>query len=127
MKFSTFMPAIALALVTGPAVAQELPPSPIRMLVGFAPGGGNDVIARTLSTQLQLQTKGTVVVENKPGGGSTLATAEMARAKPNGQTLLLGSVGGQAIAPSIYSKLPTIRSRAYRPSRWSPGPPMPWW
>ncbi|PLP99895.1 hypothetical protein CYJ10_15570 [Cupriavidus pauculus] len=76
------------------------------MLVGFAPGGGNDVIARTVATQFQLNTKTTIVVENKPGGGSTLATAEMARSKPDGSVLLLGSVGGQAIAPSIYSKLP---------------------
>jgi tripartite-type tricarboxylate transporter receptor subunit TctC len=47
-----------------------------------------------------------VVVENKAGGGSTVATAEMAKATPNGQVLLLGSTGGQAIAPSIYAKLP---------------------
>ncbi len=106
MRFFKIAPAIALALAAAPVFAQNLPPSPIRLLVGFAPGGGNDVIARAIATQFQLNTKEAMVVENKPGGGSTLATAEMARAKPNGQTLLLGSVGGQAIAPSIYSKLP---------------------
>ena len=76
------------------------------MLVGYAPGGANDAVARIISTPLQAQTKGTVVVENKPGGGSTLATNELAKATPNGQLLLLGSTGGQAIAPSIYGKLP---------------------
>ncbi|WP_423200438.1 Extra-cytoplasmic solute receptor [Cupriavidus sp. H19C3] len=110
MAFSKIVPALAFALAAAqgmaPAMAQDLPPGPIRMLVGFAPGGGNDVIARIVSTQLQLNTKTTVVVENKPGGGSTLATAEMARSRPDGSVLLLGSVGGQAIAPSIYSKLP---------------------
>ncbi|SDP51433.1 Tripartite-type tricarboxylate transporter, receptor component TctC [Ralstonia sp. 25mfcol4.1] len=110
MVFSKIVPALALALAAAsaatPALAQELPPGPLRMLVGFAPGGGNDVIARTVATQFQLNTRTTIVVENKPGGGSTLATAEMARAKPDGSVLLLGSVGGQAIAPSIYSKLP---------------------
>lgn len=94
------MGAAALA-----AAAQDLPPSPIRMIVGFAPGGANDAIARIVSTPLQAQIKTTVVVENKPGGGSTLAAGELAKAVPNGQALLLGSTGGQAIAPSIYSKL----------------------
>ncbi|MGY8525917.1 Bug family tripartite tricarboxylate transporter substrate binding protein [Paracidovorax citrulli] len=106
MAFSKFVPALALALLTSHGIAQDLPPGPLRMLVGFAPGGGNDVIARLVATQFQLNTKTTVVVENKPGGGSTIATAEMARAKPDGTVLLMGSVGGQAIAPSVYSKLP---------------------
>ena len=96
----------ALALSSLAAHAQDLPPSPIRMLVGFAPGGANDAIARLLSTPLQAKIQTTVVVENKAGGGSTVAAGEMAKATPNGQVLLLGSTGGQAIAPSIYSKLP---------------------
>lgn len=106
MAFSKIVPAVVLALAATHSVAQDLPPGPIRMLVGFAPGGGNDVIARVVATQFQMNTKQTMVVENRPGGGSTLATAEMARATPNGSVLLLGSVGGQAIAPSVYSKLP---------------------
>lgn len=106
MVYSKIVPILALALAATHGMAQDLPPGPMRMLVGFAPGGGNDVIARTVATQFQLNTKTTIVVENKPGGGSTIATAEMARAKPDGSVLLLGSVGGQAIAPSIYSKLP---------------------
>ncbi|WP_229722485.1 Bug family tripartite tricarboxylate transporter substrate binding protein [Xylophilus rhododendri] len=106
MGLFKIVPAVALALAAASGFAQDLPPGPIRLLVGFAPGGGNDVIARTVATQFQLNTKEVMVVENKPGGGSTVATAEMARARPNGSVLLLGSVGGQAIAPSIYSKLP---------------------
>lgn len=106
MRFFKSLPALAFAALAVHSFAQDLPPGPIRLLVGFAPGGGNDVIARTVATQFQINTKETMVVENKPGGGSTVATAEMARAKPNGSVLLLGSVGGQAIAPSLYSKLP---------------------
>ncbi|WPB55553.1 tripartite tricarboxylate transporter substrate binding protein [Xylophilus sp. GOD-11R] len=106
MGFFKFVPAMVLALAASQGFAQDLPPGPIRLLVGFAPGGGNDVIARTVATQFQLNTKEVMVVENKPGGGSTVATAEMTRARPNGSVLLLGSVGGQAIAPSIYSRLP---------------------
>lgn len=106
MGFSEIVSVVALTLAATQAFAQDLPAGPIRLLVGFAPGGGNDVIARTVATQFQLNTKESMVVENKPGAGSTMATAEMARARPTGAVLLLGSVGGQAIAPALYSKLP---------------------
>jgi len=106
MKILKWLPALSLMVVAAQAYSQELPQGPLHMLVGFAPGGGNDAVARAIATQFQIDTKATMVVENKPGGGSTLATAEMARAKPDGSVMLLGSVGGQAIAPSIYSKLP---------------------
>ena len=115
MHFSKLVTAVALTVVATQGFTQDLPPGPIRMLVGFAPGGGNDVIARTVATQFQLNTKEVMVVENRPGGGSTVATAEMARARPNGATLLLGSVGGQAIAPSIYSKLPYDAVKGVQP------------
>jgi tripartite-type tricarboxylate transporter receptor subunit TctC len=105
MKLLPALAATLLGTAAALASAQDLPPSPIRMLVGFAPGGANDAIARLVSTPLQARINTTVVVENKPGGGSTLATAEMAKAAPTGQVLLLGSTGGQAIAPAIYSKL----------------------
>jgi tripartite-type tricarboxylate transporter receptor subunit TctC len=105
MKILPALAATLLAAASSVAFAQDLPPSPIRMIVGFAPGGANDAIARLLSVPLQARLNTTVLVENKPGGGSTLAAAEMAKAAPTGQLLLLGSTGGQAIAPAIYSKL----------------------
>lgn len=105
MKLLPVLAATLLAAVATVASAQDVPPSPIRMLVGFAPGGANDAIARLLSVPLQARLNTTVLVENKPGGGSTLAATEMAKAAPTGQLLLLGSTGGQAIAPSIYGKL----------------------
>lgn len=106
------------ALAAGSVAAQaadELPAGPIRLLVGFAPGGANDAIARLISTPLQAQIKTTVVVENKPGVGSNVAAGEMARATPNGQVLLLGSTGGQTIAPAIYSKLPFDAAKDIQP------------
>lgn len=109
---------LALALLAAPAapsMADEMPAGPIRMLVGFAPGGANDAIARLISTPLQAQTKTTVVVENKPGAGSNVAAGEMARATPNGQVLLLGSTGGQTIAPAIYGKLPFDPAKDIQP------------
>jgi tripartite-type tricarboxylate transporter receptor subunit TctC len=105
MRILPALAATLLAAVATVASAQDLPPSPIRMIVGFAPGGANDAIARLLSVPLQARLNTTVVVENKPGGGSTLAATEIAKAAPTGQLLLLGSTGGQAIAPSIYGKL----------------------
>ena len=106
MKLFRLLAAAVVAATACVASADDLPPSPVRMLVGYAPGGANDAVARLVSTPLQAQTKTTIVVENKPGGGSTLATGELAKAAPTGQVLLLGSTGGQAIAPSIYGKLP---------------------
>ncbi len=111
------MLAVATLTVAGvQALASDLPPGPIRMLVGFAPGGANDAIARLISTPLQAQIKTTVVVENKPGVGSNVAAGEMARATPNGQVLLLGSTGGQTIAPAIYAgRLPFDAARDIQP------------
>ena len=106
MKFFKTLAVAMLSVGSVAAMADDMPPGPIRLLVGFAPGGANDAIARLISTPLQAQTKTTVVVENKPGVGSNVAAGEMARATPNGQVLLLRSTGGQTIAPAIYSKLP---------------------
>ena len=61
MRFSRFVPALLMAAAAMNSLAQDLPPSPIRLLVGFAPGGGNDVIARSVATQFQLQTRETMV------------------------------------------------------------------
>ena len=71
--------------------------------------------AHIVAKQFQLNTKETMVVDRKPGGGSALATAEMARARPNGSVLLLGSVGGQAIAPSLYNNLPYNAVKGVQP------------
>ncbi|HEX7890473.1 MAG TPA: tripartite tricarboxylate transporter substrate binding protein [Ramlibacter sp.] len=115
MKLFRMLALAVLAAGSLPALADELPAGPIRLLVGFAPGGANDAIARLISTPLQAQIKTTVVVENKPGVGSNVAAGEMARATPKGQVLLLGSTGGQTIAPAIYSKLPFDAAKDIQP------------
>src|SRR5207344_631896 len=94
-----------LLLVSLSAAAEEFPSKPVRILVGFTPGGGPDLTARQLAPRLSELWKQQVVVENLPGAGGTLTAAQVARAAPDGYTLLSVS-SAHAIAPAIYSGLP---------------------
>jgi tripartite-type tricarboxylate transporter receptor subunit TctC len=97
--------AIGLLSLTAPTKAQEYPAKPIRIIVGFAAGGGNDIIARVFGQKLSESLGQPVIVENKPGGGAIVATDYVAKAAPDGYTLLL-SASGIAINPVLYDKLP---------------------
>jgi tripartite-type tricarboxylate transporter receptor subunit TctC len=91
---------------SGPAVAQQYPSKPIRLVVGYSPGGGNDLIARIVATRLQAKIKQPVIVENKPGAQSIVAAELVAKAAPDGYTLLVAPSGPMTINPAVYSKLP---------------------
>ena len=98
--------ALALALLNGPAGAQQPYPSkPVRMIVPFAPGGGTDTLGRLLAQKLSDLWGVTVVVENRPGAGSTVGTDFTARAAPDGYTLGVTSMS-HAINATLYRKLP---------------------
>jgi tripartite-type tricarboxylate transporter receptor subunit TctC len=101
--------AFLAALAANPALAQEnaskYPSRPIHIIVGFAAGGGNDVIARIYGQKLSEDLGQPVIVENKPGGGAIVATDYVAKAAPDGYTLLVGA-SGMAINQSLYAKLP---------------------
>lgn len=86
--------------------AQTYPDKPIRLVVGFPPGTGPDVVARMLAQKLGELLKQQVVVDNKPGAGGQIATQAVAKSAPDGYSLLLGEVGSIAIAPPAFSKLP---------------------
>src|SRR5215468_1793799 len=88
-----------------PAAAQDYPAKPIHLIVGFAAGGGNDIIARVFGQKLSESLGQPVIVENKPGGGAIVATDYVAKSAPDGYTLLL-SASGIAINPAVYAKLP---------------------
>jgi tripartite-type tricarboxylate transporter receptor subunit TctC len=104
----------ALAL---PAIARaqdKYPNKPIKIIVPFPPGGPTDTIARM--TALDLSTRiGQVVVENRPGAGSTMATKDVAAADPDGYTLLFGTSGSLAVAPALYSSLKLDPQKAFAP------------
>ena len=89
-----------------PAHAQaEYPNRPIRIVVGFTPGGGNDIIARVFGQKLSESLGQPVIIENKPGAGAILATEYVARSAPDGYTLLVGASGAMVINPAVYEKL----------------------
>ncbi|HSV83206.1 MAG TPA: tripartite tricarboxylate transporter substrate binding protein [Ramlibacter sp.] len=85
---------------------QDYPVKPIRLLIGYAPGSGADVVARLLAAKLQETLKQGVIVENKAGAGGIVAAQEAARAPADGYTLLLGALPQMGIAPATHPKLP---------------------
>ena len=92
-----------------PATAQEdpskYPTRPIHIVVGFTPGGGNDIIARIVGQKLSDSLGQPVVIDNKPGGGAIVATEYVAKAAPDGYTLLVGASGAMTINPAVYARL----------------------
>lgn len=86
------------------AHAETWPDRPVTMVVPFPPGGTTDVLARSLAEQLARKIKQPVIVDNRPGAGATVGAEYVARAKPDGYTLLIGAVH-HTIAPSVYPKL----------------------
>src|SRR3954447_8247097 len=105
MKFVKRVFLMLLLSPVLPAFAQDFPSRPITMVVPFSAGGPGDVIARLLGTSMSATLKQAVVIENVVGAGGTLGTNRVAKAAPDGYTLLLMHVG-QATAPALYAKLP---------------------
>ncbi len=102
---ATLLTCGAAGLAT-PAMASEAWPSqPLKILVGFAAGGANDIIARIIAKELQQSLGQSVVVENRGGAGGLIASEAVAKAPKNGYTLLLGSIGSNTIAPVLAKKL----------------------
>ena len=112
---TTWIAAIALA-VAGSALAQgSYPTRPVSMVVGFAPGGGTDTVARIIAKNLSDSLGQQVLVENRAGAGGNIATDYVAHAAPDGYTILLGSVGSLAVAPHVISSLPYDPLRDFSP------------
>jgi tripartite-type tricarboxylate transporter receptor subunit TctC len=87
------------------ASAAEYPNKPIRMLVGFAPGGGTDTTARAMGNKLSERLGQQIIIDNRPGASGNIATEILVNATPDGHTVLLGTIAALAINPSLYKKL----------------------
>jgi len=97
--------AVALIASQG-ALAQDYPNKPIKMIVGFSPGGFTDVLGRLIAHKLQERMGQPVIIENKVGAAGTIGADFVAKSKPDGYTLLMGHVNSNSIAPALYPKLP---------------------
>jgi tripartite-type tricarboxylate transporter receptor subunit TctC len=105
MKRSAFLTAAILCLAaatTGLQAQDAYPTRPIRVIVPYAPGGATDIVARVLGDELRTLIGQSFVVENRPGAYGILAIEQMARARPDGYTLMLGNVSTNAITPILY-------------------------
>jgi len=94
-----------LVLTCETALSQAYPNRPIRMVVGFPPGGGTDVVARIISPKLSENLGQPVVIENRPGATGTVAAAAVAKSPADGYTIMMGHVSVNAIAPSLFPSL----------------------
>ena len=108
--------AIAFAFLTATAAAQESYPSkPIRMVVSFAAGGPTDTVARIMAAKMTEFLGQTLIVENRTGAGGNIGAADVAKAAPDGYTLLMATVSTHAINPGLYKKMPYDPVRDFAP------------
>jgi tripartite-type tricarboxylate transporter receptor subunit TctC len=118
-KTASFLFAVAALFFTAFSTDRAMafyPDRIVRLVVPFAPGGGTDVIARTLAQEMAKDLGVAVVVENKPGAGTIIGTQAVATSEPDGYMLLMGTFAN-AVNPSLKAKLPYDPHRISRPSR----------
>lgn len=118
MKRRTFIAATAATAATLAAPmlrAQAMPSGPIRIIVGFPPGGGTDALARVVGQKLNVLWNVPVVVENKPGAAGAIAADFVAKQPADGTTLLMAHVNSHAISPALFPKLPYNVERDFTP------------
>jgi tripartite-type tricarboxylate transporter receptor subunit TctC len=107
--------ALLAACAASLALAQPYPDKPIKMIVPYPPGGPIDTMGRLVAHNLSFSLGQQVVIENRPGAGSTLGTKAVAAADPDGYTLLFGSSGSLAVAPALYSSFDLDPRKAFVP------------
>lgn len=105
--FAAAIAALATALApAGPAAAQEFPTRPVTLVIPFAAGGSTDLVGRLIAERMAAELGQPVVVENKGGAGGNLGAAQVAKASPDGYTILMGTVATHALNPALYKKMP---------------------
>src|SRR5256886_13488618 len=115
MSLRTIVALAVLGVLSAGAWAQSFPSKPVRVIVTFPPGGTPDIYGRVMSAELQKIWNQSVVVENRTGAGGTIGTDYVAKAAPDGYTLLFAADATITIAPHLYSKLPYDPQRDLAP------------
>lgn len=105
---------LACAALVTPAAAEDFTSKTTRIIVPFQPGGGTDIISRTLAQELAKEIKGTVIVENKPGAGTIVGTEYVAKSEADGHTLVMATFA-HAVNPSLRAKLPYDTDKDFAP------------
>ena len=113
IQLKKMIPALLICFV-GLAHAQSYPNKPIKLLVGFAPGGAADYVARNISIPLGQALGQSIIVENKPGAGSSIAAEQLTKSAPDGYTILIASPSSISVNPALNPKL------GYRPTDLQP-------
>jgi tripartite-type tricarboxylate transporter receptor subunit TctC len=126
--FVRWLVAAAVAFTAlGPAQAQTWPSKPVRIVVPFPPGGTTDIVARSLGVELQRMWQQPVVIENRPGAGGNIGADLVAKAAPDGYTLLMGTVGTHAINKALFeqngAKMPFDPAKDFVPITLAAGVP----
>lgn len=104
--------SLALAALTlPPAWSQSYPTRPVRIVIGFPPGGGIDILARLMAPKLGESLGQAIVIENKPGANGVLGMDTVAKSAPDGHTVLLGTLGNFSVNPALYANLPYQNSQ----------------
>ncbi len=106
IRFARLALTLAIAAFSSACLAQAYPSKPVRMIVGFPPGGGTDVVARVIAQKLTEWWGQPVTVENRAGATGTIGADVVAKSPADGYTLIMGHVNSHAIAPNLFAKLP---------------------
>ena len=110
--------ALVCAAAGASSAAGAQSAKPVRLIVPFTPGGSSDILARTLAPKLAAALGVNVIVDNRPGAGGSLGAAEVAKAEPDGNTLLMGHIGTLAVNPAIYPTLAYDPVKSFAPVAW---------
>ena len=114
-KFGAACAALAVTACAGAAQAADYPQRPIQLVVPYPPGGAGDVLGRIIAKRLGQELKQSIIVENKAGAGTILGAQTVAKAEPDGYTLLLSSGTTFTVNPAVYDKLPYSPSQDFQP------------
>lgn len=104
-QFRSTLAFVALGILSSGALAQNYPTKPVRLVVGFPPGGAVDIMGRTIGTKLSERLEQPLVVDNRPGAGGNIAAELVAKSAPDGYVLLISAVSSLAISASFYDNL----------------------